>query len=162
MSSAIVARKSRLACRRALIRLKSCVWNLSPPRRNDAPSMKSELVTMAPAIDALTSMYWPARSAASAMTSSVRLPSVALSSPPTVSPVLAATDSVAWLRRAASGTMARMDNTKSSVCASGASLCPASTAGTKTSSHSTGLSRSSFSSAPAPWSCAGETDEPAS
>ena len=31
------------------------------------------------------------------MTSSVRLPSVALSRPPTASPVLAATDSVAWL-----------------------------------------------------------------
>jgi hypothetical protein len=42
-------------------------------------------------------MYWPERSAASAFTSSVRFPSVALSSPPTVSPVFAATDSVAWL-----------------------------------------------------------------
>ena len=57
--------------------------------------MNNVLVTMAPAIDALTSMYWPARNAASAMTSSVKLPNVALSSPPTVSPVLAATDSVA-------------------------------------------------------------------
>ena len=57
--------------------------------------MNNTLVTIAPAMDALTSMYWPARSAVSAMTSSVRLPSVALSSPPTVSPVLAATDSVA-------------------------------------------------------------------
>ena len=76
--------------------------------------MNSVLVTMAPAIDALTSMYSPARKAASAMTSSVRLPSVALSSPPTASPVLAATDSVAWLSSAASGTMASTDRTNSS------------------------------------------------
>ncbi len=57
--------------------------------------MNSVLVTMAPATDAFTSMYWPARNAVRAMTSSVRLPSVALSRPPTASPVLAATDSVA-------------------------------------------------------------------
>ncbi len=57
--------------------------------------MNSALVTIAPAIDAFTSMYCPARSAASAITSSVRLPSVALSRPPTESPVFAATDSVA-------------------------------------------------------------------
>ena len=36
--------------------------------------MNNVLVTMAPAMDALTSMYWPERSAASAITSSVRLP----------------------------------------------------------------------------------------
>ena len=71
--------------------------------------MNSVLVTMAPAIDAFTSMYWPARSAASAMISSVRFPSVALSSPPTASPVFAATDSVAWESSAASGTIARTD-----------------------------------------------------
>ena len=40
-------------------------------------------------------MYWPARNAVSAMTNSVRLPNVALSNPTTVSPVLAAADSVA-------------------------------------------------------------------
>jgi hypothetical protein len=74
--------------------------------------MNRVLVTIAPATDALTSMYWPARSAVRAMTSSVRLPRVALSSPPTASPVLAATDSVAWLSSAASGTMARTDRTK--------------------------------------------------
>ena len=85
--------------------------------------MNSVLVTIAPAMDAFTSMYCPARRAASAMTSSVRLPSVALSRPPTASPVLAATDSVAWLSSAASGTMASTDSTKSSVCASGLSLC---------------------------------------
>ena len=60
-SSAIVARKSKPACMRALTRLNSCVWCLSPPRRNDAPSMNNVLVTIAPAIDALTSMYSPAR-----------------------------------------------------------------------------------------------------
>jgi hypothetical protein len=43
---------------------------------------------------------------------SVRLPRVALSSPPTESPVLAATDSVAWLSRAASGMMASTASTK--------------------------------------------------
>ena len=94
-SSAIVARKSRPACTRALTRLYSCTWCLSPPSRNDAPNMNKVLVTIAPAMDAFTSMYCPARNAASAMTSSVRFPSVALSRPPTASPVLAATDSVA-------------------------------------------------------------------
>ena len=68
------ARKSRPACKRALTRLYSCTWYLSPPRRNDAPSMNSVLVTIAPAMDAFTSMYCPARNAVSAMTSSVRLP----------------------------------------------------------------------------------------
>ena len=43
--------------------------------------MNSVLVTIAPAIDAFTSMYCPARRAASAITSSVRLPSVAFSRP---------------------------------------------------------------------------------
>ncbi len=95
ISSATVARKSRPACTRALTRLYSCTWYLSPPSRNDAPSMNSVLVTIAPAIDAFTSMYSPARRAVSAMTSSVRFPSVALSRPPAASPVLAATDSVA-------------------------------------------------------------------
>ena len=55
------------------------------------------------------------------MTSSVRLPSVALSNPPAASPVLAATDSVAWLSSVASGTMASTDSTNSSVWASGRS-----------------------------------------
>ena len=63
------------------------------------------------------------------MTSSVRFPSVALSRPPTASPVLAATDSVAWLSSAARGTMARTDSTNSSVCASGLSAWAANTAG---------------------------------
>ena len=58
-------------------------------------SMNNVLVMMAPTMDAFTSVYSPARKAASAMTSSVRFPSVALSSPPAASPVLAATDSVA-------------------------------------------------------------------
>lgn len=57
--------------------------------------MNTALVTIAPAMDAFTSMYWPARSAVMAMINSVRLPSVALSSPPTASPVFAATASVA-------------------------------------------------------------------
>ena len=62
-AGATVARNSRPACRRALTRLYSCTWYLSPPSRNDAPSMNSVLVTMAPAIDAFTSMYCPARKA---------------------------------------------------------------------------------------------------
>ena len=57
--------------------------------------MNNELKTIVPAMVAFTSMYCPARKAVTAMTSSVRFPSVALSSPPTASPVLAATDSVA-------------------------------------------------------------------
>jgi hypothetical protein len=90
-----VDRKSSPACNRALTRLYSCMWCLMPPRRNDAPSMNNVLVTIAPAMDAFTSIVWPARNAASAMTNSVKFPSVALSRPPTASPVLAATDSVA-------------------------------------------------------------------
>ena len=54
---ATVARKSRPACRRALALLYSCAWCLSPPRRNDAPNMNSVLVTIAPAMDALTKVY---------------------------------------------------------------------------------------------------------
>ena len=60
--------------------------------------MNNVLVTIAPATDAFTNTYCPARKAVSAMTNSVRFPSVALSRPPTASPVLAATDSVAWLK----------------------------------------------------------------
>ncbi len=101
--------------------------------------MNSVLVTIAPAIDAFTSMYSPARSAVRAMTSSVRLPSVALSRPPAASPVFAATDSVAWLSSVASGTIASTDNTKSRVCTSGSSFAAANTAGTKASSQSSGL-----------------------
>ena len=59
ISSATVARNSRPACMRALTRLYSCTWYLSPPSRNDAPSMNSVLVTIAPAMDAFTSMYSP-------------------------------------------------------------------------------------------------------
>ena len=136
---AIVARNSMPACRRALARLNSCTWCFNPPSRNDAPSMNSALATITPAIDAFTSVYCPARNAVSAMTSSVKLPSVALSRPPTLSPVLAATDSVAWLSSAASGTMARMDSTNSRVCASGLSFWAANRTGTKASSHSSGL-----------------------
>src|SRR5262245_41820069 len=108
--------------------------------------MNRVFVTIAPAIDALTSMYSPARRAVSAMTSSVRFPRVALSRPPTASPVLAETDSVAWLSRAASGTMARIESTKSRVWACGFRCSPAKTAGTNASSQSIGLCRISFRS----------------
>jgi len=101
--------------------------------------MNRALVTIAPAIDAFTSMYWPARSAVIAMTSSVRFPSVALSSPPTVSPVLAATASVAWLSRAASGTMASTESAKSSVWECGTTASATSTTGTKISIQSSGV-----------------------
>ena len=94
-SSATVARKSSAACTRALTWLYSCTWCLSPPSRNDIPRMNNVLVTIVPAMDAFTSVYCPARKAASAMTSSARFPSVAFSRPPTASPILAATDSVA-------------------------------------------------------------------
>jgi hypothetical protein len=49
--------------------------------------MKSELVTIASTIDALTNIYFPACSAAIAMISSVRFPNVALNKPPIASPV---------------------------------------------------------------------------
>ena len=57
--------------------------------------MNNEFVTIAPATDAFTKVYWPACKAAMAMTSSVGFPSVAFCRPPTESPVYAATDSVA-------------------------------------------------------------------
>jgi hypothetical protein len=98
--------------------------------------MNRVLVMTTPASDAFTSRIWPVRSAANVITSSVRLPSVALSSPPTVSPVRAATDSVAWLSSAASGTIARTESTNSHVCAAGAIRSAANSAGTKTSSQS--------------------------
>lgn len=47
--------------------------------------------------------------------SSVMLPNVALSRPPTASPVFAATDSVARLNRAASGTIAATDRKNNEV-----------------------------------------------
>src|SRR5258707_12084680 len=62
---ATVARKSRPACRRALALLYSCTWCLSPPSRNDAPNMNNVLVTIAPAMDAFTRVYCPARSSRS-------------------------------------------------------------------------------------------------
>src|SRR6266403_4876264 len=144
-NSATVARNSSPACTRALTRLYSCTWCLSPPSRNEAPSMNSVLVTMAPAIDAFTSMYCPARSAARAITSSVRFPSVALSNPPTASPTFAPTDSVARLSNAASGTIAITESTKLNVCASGRTVWQMNGAGTSTSSHSSGLWRISSS-----------------
>src|SRR5688572_6523660 len=146
-SSAMVARNSRLAWKRALTGLNSWTWCFSPPSRNDAPTMKRLLATIAPATDALTSTYSPARSAVTAMTSSVNVPSVAFRSPPTASPVFAATQDVASLRSAASGTMASTENTNSSVCASGRRRSPARTAGTKISSHSSGLWRRAASKA---------------
>src|ERR1700746_346674 len=103
--------------------------------------MKSELVTIAPAMEAFTSTYCPARSAANAMRSSVRLPSVAFSRPPIRSPVLTATDSVARLSRAANGTIAATERRNRSVCASGRSSCATSTTGTRTRSHNNGVWR---------------------
>ena len=60
--------------------------------------------------------------AASAMTNSVRFPRVALSSPPTASPVRVATDSVARLSSVAKGMIANTARMNSSVCDSGLSL----------------------------------------
>src|SRR5579885_2836630 len=64
-SKAIVARNSRPDCRRAPARLNSCTWCFSPPSRKDAPSINNVLVTIAPTIEALTSVYSPACNAAS-------------------------------------------------------------------------------------------------
>ena len=105
------------------------------------PSMNSELVTIAPATEAFTRSNMPARNAVMAMTSSVRLPSVAFSRPPTASPVFAATLSVAWLSKAARGTIASTASTNSVVCDSGAKCSPRKTAGTAASSHSSGFER---------------------
>src|SRR5262245_16108861 len=54
INSATVARKSRPACNRALIRLNSCTWCLSPPRKKEVPNMNNVVITTAPAMDALT------------------------------------------------------------------------------------------------------------
>src|SRR4029077_13214046 len=143
----MVATNSRPAWRRALLRLYSCTWCLRPPTRNDAPSMNSVLVTIAPAMEALTSTYCPARNAAKPMSSSVRLPSVALSKPPIMSRVRAATDSVAWLNSAANGTMAATESTNRRVWASGLAIWARRTTGTSASSHSSGLRRISRSRA---------------
>src|SRR5215472_1737027 len=97
-------------------------------------------------MDALTSMYWPEFRAAIAMTSSVKLPSVALSSPPTASPVFTATDSVARLNIAASGMMAQTERTNSNVCDSGLIRWNTNRIGTNTSIQSSGLWAISFSS----------------
>jgi hypothetical protein len=102
--------------------------------------MKSALVTMAPAIDALTSACWPAASAVRTMTSSVRFPSVALIRPPAASPVFSATDSVARLSIAASGTIANTESTNSRVRASGRMISVTRAIGTNTRSHSSGVS----------------------
>ena len=141
--SVTVASSTIAICRRALAALYSCTWCRRPPSRNEMPSMKSRLATIAPAIDALTSSNIPMRSAVSAMTSSVRLPRLAFRRPPMLSPVLAATDSVALLRSAASGTMAATERTKSRVCACGAACCATITAGARMRSHRIGLCRSS-------------------
>src|SRR5436190_4788784 len=146
ISSATTARKSSPDCTRAVIRLYSCSWCFSPPRRNDAPRMNNVLVTIVPAMDAFTSMYCPARNAASAMTSSARFPSVAFSRPPMASPVLAATDTVARLSSTVNGTIARTDSTKSSVCASWLAAWATNTTGTKASSQSSLFARMSLSS----------------
>src|SRR6476646_8900913 len=107
--------------------------------------MNNALVTIAPAMEALTRTYCPARNAARAMSSSVRFPSVALSRPPIISPVLVATDSVARLSKAANGTIAMTESTNRSVCASGLSTCAAKTTGTSANGQSNGLCRISLS-----------------
>jgi len=66
--------------------------------------MKSVLVTMAPAIGRLDQHVLAGARAASAMINLGEVPSVALSNPPTASPVFAATDSVAVGEEPRSGT----------------------------------------------------------
>src|SRR5436305_15204980 len=94
--------------------------------------MNNEFVTIAPATDAFTNVYCPACNAAIAMTSSVRLPSVALSRQPTESAVFAATDSVAQLSRTAKGEIANTERTICSVFASWLRFSAASAMGTNT------------------------------
>ena len=72
-----MARNSSPAWMRAFTRLYSCQWCLSPPNRNEAPSMKSVFVTTEPVMEAFTSAYCPARNAVIAITNSVRFPNVA-------------------------------------------------------------------------------------
>lgn len=67
----------------------------------------SRLARIAPIKDARTISKWPARSATSAMIISGALPNVALSSPPTASPVCVASCSVEVTISRAIGTMDR-------------------------------------------------------
>ena len=61
---ATVAGEQEPACSRAPTRLCSCTI-LEPAKQERAPNMNNVLVTIAPAMEALTRVYCPARSAAS-------------------------------------------------------------------------------------------------
>jgi hypothetical protein len=91
------------------------------------------LVTEAVELETIIEPHQRGMSAASA--------SVFLRKPPNISPVLAATDSVARLSKAANGTIAATERTNRSTCAWGLKTCVANTTGTKTSSRSKGLCR---------------------
>jgi len=78
--------------------------------------MNNALLTIAPVIEALR-VASPSTQRGERITSSVRLLSVALSRPPIMSPVLAATDSVGRLSKAANRTRARTESTNRDLCA---------------------------------------------
>jgi len=100
------------------VRLKRSTGRFRPPATNASPRMSSRLPMMLPVIDAFTTLMYVATFAGSAMTcaaarrpmmammSSAALPNVALSRPPMVGPVRAATCSVASPMRLASGSTA--------------------------------------------------------
>jgi len=127
--------------RRAL--LNYCAWCLSRQQERCA-SMNSVLVTIAPAMDAFTSMYSPARSAVRAMTSSSGFPSVAVEQTPTAS--RSCRDE---LRSVAQQALRRHDSedgkqkSRAAIRSGNAQLRHY---GTNTSSHSSGLRRISFRS----------------
>src|SRR5512143_4053629 len=92
-----------------------CSLNFVPPRNTLRPKTKSRLPIMLPASDAFTRSVRPRSTASRAIISSAALPKVAFSSPPTWPPRVFASSSVASPIFAASGIIARMDETKSSV-----------------------------------------------
>src|SRR5215813_5917962 len=100
-----------------------------------APSTSRMFPTMDPTIDAFTTSCSPARKAASAMMSSAALPKVALSSPPTPSPMRSASCSVARPIHAARGRMARDEVAKTRRCRSGARNSRPMATGTKSRSQ---------------------------
>ena len=126
--NAIAASVSIVAWVPAPAGLKCCSGYRIPPASMAAPSTSRILPIMQPAIDASTTSWSPARNAARAIMSSAALPNVALSSPPTPSPMRSARCSVARPIQAASGTIARAEVMKTRRYRSGASSsCPIAT-----------------------------------
>lgn len=87
-----------------------CSLNFSPPKKNEHPSTSNILDSTLPRSDSCVTRSRPARIAQILTMTSVALPNVALSRPPTVSLVYSANCSVMKPNRSASGHMANSEN----------------------------------------------------